>query len=152
MPNVFPCLIHQQDSGIAHRKKHMSVHIQHTHKETLIFADCCLGYVWHICFSLKNRKYNGIQHTNRKYTFWWGRVKKRMTRSSCSYGKSRSKAKKVKTPILCNENSKHGEKLILHDLQVDHVSMKICQYIWFGKQGGNTKTLRRMMQKKQCQN
>lgn len=30
------------------------------------------------------------------------------------------KAKKVKTPILCNENNKHGEKFIRQDLQVDH--------------------------------
>lgn len=30
------------------------------------------------------------------------------------------KAKKVKTPILCNENSKHGEKFIWKVLQVDH--------------------------------
>lgn len=36
MPNIFPCLIYQQDSGITHRKiDDMSMHNQHTHKETI---------------------------------------------------------------------------------------------------------------------
>lgn len=90
MPNIFPCLIYQQDSGIARRKKgHMSVHIQHTHRETLFFcripSQLCLA---HMFFTGKYKMLVVYSMLNRKYTFYWGGVKKRMTRSSCSYEKS----------------------------------------------------------------
>lgn len=71
MPNIFPCLLYQQDSGIAHRKKdHMSVHIQHTHRETLCFcrlpSQLCLA---HMFFSWKIENVGGIQHTKQKVHF-----------------------------------------------------------------------------------
>lgn len=123
MPNIFPCLIYQQDSGIAHRKKdHMSVHIQHTHRETLFFwrlpSQLCLAYV---LFTGKQKMLVVYSKLNRKWLSagedW---------RSSCSYRKLESlrKTKKVKTPVLCNENSKHEEKFIWQDLQVDHSKYK----------------------------